>query len=149
MKPSEPIGLPAVDRLVELEAPNLHDYITAVSEYVRNSRRLSSGQSKAAQIRLSGALARVLAVELVSFTPSMSPVAGEREVSGALRIAKADISEDPCVGRSEVGRRNQTGEPRRRASDLEPLWRHPNLCSQLASQVSICRCRRPTYNPDL
>jgi len=46
-----------------------------------------------AQIRLSGALARVLVLELHGKIPSMHAIAGEREVSGALRVVKADVSE--------------------------------------------------------
>jgi hypothetical protein len=89
-----PTGLPAVDRLARLQhPPTLDDYIEAVSEYVRKSSRLSAGQAKAAQIRLSAALGNTLAAELRAAAPDMQPVAGERDVSGALRIVKGDVSE--------------------------------------------------------
>lgn len=91
----EPTGLPSVDRLATLSSPTILDYVTAASEYVRMARRLSDGQRKAAQIRLSDALGKALLIELRGRLPNMSPdaVAGEREVSGALRNAKVDITE--------------------------------------------------------
>jgi hypothetical protein len=89
----EPTGLRKVDRLAGLRPPTLSDYVAAVSEYVRNSNRLAAGPLKAAQIRLSGALGLALKDELEQRLPNLNAHAGERSVSGALRVVKADLSE--------------------------------------------------------
>jgi hypothetical protein len=97
MKPaaSAPTGLPAVDRLATLNAPTLDDYLDGVSEYVRLRTTITDGQAKAAQIRLSGALGSALADELEDQLDdkNASLYAGERNVSGALRVVRADVSE--------------------------------------------------------
>lgn len=92
MIPPAPTGLPLVDHLAGLSAPTLADYIAAVSEYVLNSP-MPATTAKAAQIRLSAGLALALKGELQQQLPAMKPHAGERDVSGALRIVKADVSE--------------------------------------------------------
>ena len=94
MRPTDPTGLAAVDALPQLAMPTIADYVHAASEYVRLSRTLTDGQRKAAQIRLSACLARTLAVALHSAEPSITAIPGERDVSGALRIVKADVSEN-------------------------------------------------------
>jgi len=89
-----PVGLSGVDRLQELVEPHLQDYITGVSEYVRGEGGLEKGQKKAAQIRLSAALGRILVVELGRIIPRLTRAhAGERKIAGALRTANADVSE--------------------------------------------------------
>lgn len=90
-----PTGLALVDHLAVLTTPSVADYVEAASDYVRSARDLADSQKKAAQIRLSAALARALLAELRAQLPNMGPNAtsGERNVSGALRIAKADLSE--------------------------------------------------------
>jgi hypothetical protein len=90
-KPLEPTGLPCVDRLEGLPDTTLLDYLSAVSEYVREEERCL--KKKAAQVRLSNALGRVLVSELRVLVPRLQATAGEREVSGALRVVKADVSE--------------------------------------------------------
>ena len=65
----------------------------AVSAYVRESSRLDAGPKKAAQIRLSHALARSLETELRQRLPGADLYVGERKVAGALRTVNADVSE--------------------------------------------------------
>lgn len=89
----EPTGLASVDALESIERPTLDDYVVAASEYVRRHRDRNASQKKKAQIRLSAGLARVLVRELKAQFKGMEPLAGERDVSGALRVAKADVSE--------------------------------------------------------
>lgn len=86
-------GLAKVDELSGRESPILQDYIDAVSEYVRESDGLSDSASKTAQIALSAGLGRVLRAELMARHPKMRPHAGEVDVAGALRTARADVSE--------------------------------------------------------
>ncbi len=92
---SGPVGLSLVDRLDGLDPCTLDDYVKAVSEYVRRVRSLSEGAKKAAQVRLSGALGHVLLAELRQRLPEgfRDARSGEQMVSGALRTAKADVSE--------------------------------------------------------
>lgn len=90
---ADPTGLPLVDRLEGLAEPDLADDLAGVSEYGREHARLDRGQAKAAQIRLSTALARALVRELRRELPALSALVGEREVAGALRTVKADVSE--------------------------------------------------------
>ncbi len=88
------IGVPAVDRLAEITHPLLDDYVLGASAYVHAAPRLSSGPKKAAQIRLSAALAHALKGELAERVPVMGRAhAGEKRVSGALRVGQADLSE--------------------------------------------------------
>jgi hypothetical protein len=84
-----------VDRLDGLEPVTLDDYLRGVSEYVRSARGISDGARKAAQVRLSGALGRALLGELQErLTDELRyALTGEHLVSGALRAAKADVSE--------------------------------------------------------
>jgi hypothetical protein len=87
------VGLPLVDRLVHLGQCALEDYLAGASEYIRESGRLTVGQKKAAQIRLSWALGQALLRRLRERLPLPHATAGEREVSGALRVARADVCE--------------------------------------------------------
>ena len=91
--PGDPTGLAKVDRLVGLDSPTINDYIEGVSEYVRERSKITDGQAKAAQIRLSAALALALVSDLRKHIPDLAAEVGERQVSGALRIVKADVSE--------------------------------------------------------
>lgn len=91
--PGDPTGLPKVDRLAGLDSPTINDYIKGVSEYVRGRSTITDGQAKAAQIRLSAALALALVADLRKHLPDLAAEVGERDVSGALRIVKADVSE--------------------------------------------------------
>ena len=92
-------GLPLVDGLAGLLRVELQDYVRAVSQYVLASEfpgkeTLTDGQKKAAQIRLSNGLGRALAAQLQQINPQITGLfAGERDVAGALRIARADVSE--------------------------------------------------------
>jgi hypothetical protein len=91
--PGDPTGLAKVDRLAGLDSPTIDDYIKGVSEYVRRRSKITDGQAKAAQIRLSAALALALVADLRKHIPDLAAEVGERQVSGALRIVKADVSE--------------------------------------------------------
>ncbi len=91
-----PTGLPNVDLLADLSDDHcdLAAYLTAVSEYVRKSDTLDASRKKAAQIRLSNALARAFVRDLRVELPGLKNVAiGETKVSGALRTVNADVSE--------------------------------------------------------
>lgn len=86
-------SLALVDGLSVNETPVLQDYISAVSEYVREAASLTAQQSKQAQIALSGGLGRALAGELTAKVARIQPHPGELNVAGALRTARADVSE--------------------------------------------------------
>lgn len=89
-----PLGLPKLDSAVDIDRPSIDDYVSAASEYVLRSSQLDAGAKKAAQIRLSALLARVLAKDLAASIPSPTDFfVGERQVSGALRNVQADVSE--------------------------------------------------------
>jgi hypothetical protein len=87
-----PTGLAKVDRLAGLSSVTLGDYVAGASEYVQ-----TGSQSKAAQIRLSSALGRVVLAELNAALPHLRGTAGEHNVSGALRTVKADVSESNAL----------------------------------------------------
>ena len=86
-------GYAALDALAVAAGPTLQDYVDAVSDYVLNAKAMSDSVRKRAQIALSGGLGRAVRGELVARVPSMKPHAGERNVAGALRFARADVSE--------------------------------------------------------
>ncbi len=90
-----PTGIPEIDRLAETSECTIHDYVGGVSAYVRGSAKLDSGPKKAAQIRLSSALARALANELGKQLPRLRNrlTTHEQKVAGGLRTANADVSE--------------------------------------------------------
>jgi hypothetical protein len=99
-KPSKPkplkqtsTGIASVDALSVDPSPTLQTYLDAVSEYVRNAPTRLASPAKGAQIALSSGLGRVLRSELVAKVPRMDPHAGELNVAGALRTARADVSE--------------------------------------------------------
>jgi len=93
-KPVEPTGLALVDGLATVERPTIGDYCKASAEYVRHASVIGAGKSKAAQIRLSNALALVTIKDLEGHGLDLSAAfAGEREVGGGLRSVKADVSE--------------------------------------------------------
>jgi hypothetical protein len=87
------VGLEQVDRLETCEPCFLSDYLRGASEYVRRGPGLAAGPKKAAQIRLSTGLARALVTDLRTRLPVIRAVAGEVDVAGALRTARADVSE--------------------------------------------------------
>ena len=90
----EPTGLSLVDGLVVMERPTIEDYCLASAEYIRNATELGPKKGKAAQIRLSNALAQVTLADLRDRgSPLDRAVAGERNVGGGLRSVKADVSE--------------------------------------------------------
>lgn len=90
----EPTGLELVDGLTSMERPTIDDYCRASAEYIRNATELGAKKGKAAQIRLSNALAEVTLADLRDRAPGFDhAVAGEREVGGGLRNVKADVSE--------------------------------------------------------
>lgn len=91
-KPVEPTGLPLVDGLAILERPTIEDYCRASAEYIREVSGIRT--AKAAQIRLSNALAAVALADLRDAGLALPQAfAGEREVGGGLRSVKADVSE--------------------------------------------------------
>lgn len=93
-KPLVPTSIISIDSLATKSPCTLQDYIAAVSDYVKQNKNLDDGQKKSAQIRLSNGLAHALAEALKSRLPQMGNVkAAETPVSGALRIARADVSE--------------------------------------------------------
>jgi hypothetical protein len=99
-KEVEPTGLLLVDALAGLPQCSMADYLSAASEYIKLSstidpdERRARRKKKAAQIRLSNALGRVLAEQLRERLPELrGAVVGERTVSGALRSTRADVSE--------------------------------------------------------
>lgn len=91
--PNDPTNFVQVDRVHKLPIPTLHDYVQAVSDYIANRDQRTDGEQKAAQIRLSAALGRYLLDELSQRLPNLKGEAGERDVSGALRVVRADVSE--------------------------------------------------------
>lgn len=90
-----PTGIQEIDRLAEAQNCTIHDYVAGVSAYVRGSSKLGSGPKKAAQIRLSNALARALANELGKRLPKLRSrlATHEQKVAGGLRTVNADVSE--------------------------------------------------------
>lgn len=93
-KPVSPTGLPLVDGLSAIAAPTIDDYCRAAAEYIREASVVGADKSKAAQIRLSNALASVTVSNLEWRGLDLRlAVAGEREVGGGLRSVKADVSE--------------------------------------------------------
>lgn len=92
-KELEPTGIGEIDRLEALDECAIEDYVGAVSAYVRQSSDLPDGPKKAAQIRMSNALARALQTDLIKELPKIRLHVGEKKVSGALRTVNADVSE--------------------------------------------------------
>lgn len=94
-KNPDPTGVAEIDRLATLSPCAIQDYVTGVSAYVRHGSTLAAGPKKAAQIRLSNALARSLADELSTMLPRLKGklVTDEQKVAGGLRTANADVSE--------------------------------------------------------
>lgn len=86
-------GIPSVDTLSIASWPALEDYVEAVSHYVLQAPHITGGQAKTAQIALSAGLGRVLLGQLKAKIPTLIGYAGERTVAGALRTARADVSE--------------------------------------------------------
>ncbi len=60
----DPIGLALVDGLGLLDRPTIGDYCAAAAEYIREATVVGSKKGKAAQIRLSNSLARVMVADL-------------------------------------------------------------------------------------
>ena len=87
------LALRPIDALSVNEHPSIQDYVGAVSDYVVNAPGLTPSQSKQAQIALSAGLGRALSDELVAQVPRIRPHPGELNVAGALRNARADVSE--------------------------------------------------------
>lgn len=94
-KTLDPTGIAAIDSLASLSPMTVDDYVAGVSAYIRQQSTLESGPKKAAQIRLSNALARALADELSVKLPHVKGrlVTDEQKVAGGLRTANADVSE--------------------------------------------------------
>lgn len=90
----EQTGLPLVDELAGLARPTIDDYCRASAAYIRHATGIGAERGKAAQIRLSKALAVITLADLQQQGPDLSEAfAGERDVGGGLRTAKADVSE--------------------------------------------------------
>jgi|SRR5947209_5452326 len=90
----EPTGLPLVDGLTGLPRPLIDDYCGAAAEYIRGTSSIGAKKSKAAQIRLSNALAAVTLADLrAAGLDLVNAFAGEREIGGGHRSVKADVSE--------------------------------------------------------
>ena len=93
-KPVEPTGLSLVDGLAGLSPPTIEDYCKAAAEYIRQATVVGSAKRKAAQIRLSNALAVITVADLERHGLDLAlAFAGERDVGGGLRTVKADVSE--------------------------------------------------------
>ena len=61
MSPAKkPTGLKLVDAIDAAREPTLQEYAAAASEYIKSAYDLADGPKKAAQIRLSKALGRVV-----------------------------------------------------------------------------------------
>ena len=89
-----PTGLALVDGLARLDSPTIDDYSRAAAEHIRMASNVGSGSGKAAQIRLSQALAVVAVRDLrQAGARILDAVSAEREVGGGLRSVKADVSE--------------------------------------------------------
>ncbi len=89
-----PTGLPLVDGLSVNPRPTIADYCAASAEYIRQASGLTQGRSKAAQIRLSNALAQVTLLDVRARGPALAVAhVGEHDVGGGLRTVKADVSE--------------------------------------------------------
>jgi len=93
-----PTDVPELETAATLGKPALADYAKAASAYVLRSPTLGDKSKKAAQLKLSLVLGRVLAHDLQKAAPGLigtsgDLVAGERKVSGALRTVNADVSE--------------------------------------------------------
>lgn len=94
VKPLEPTGLPLVDGLSSLPAPTIDDYCRASAEYIRQATVVGRDKGKAAQIRLSNALAAITIRDIQGQGVNLSKaLPGERDVGGGLRTVKADVSE--------------------------------------------------------
>jgi hypothetical protein len=93
----KPSGLASVDDLLGLAVPTLQNYIDASSDYIDAASSLTDGQKKAAQIRLSNCLGRVMLVDLRNAIGGVDPLpdaqAGEVEVGGGLRSAQSDVTD--------------------------------------------------------
>jgi len=91
----EPTGLEFIDNLQAMQRPTIEDYCRASAEYIRRASELGTMKGKAAQIRLSNALAAITIQDLRERAVEgfEDAVAGEREVGGGLRNVKADVSE--------------------------------------------------------
>jgi hypothetical protein len=89
-----PTSIAAIDDLASKKTVAVTDYVRAVSAYVKDSDKLTPGQKKSAQIRLSNALGNAFAHALQQRTSKLKgATVGETKVSGALRTANADVSE--------------------------------------------------------
>jgi hypothetical protein len=90
-----PTGVAEIDKLATLSPCTIQDYVKGVSAYVRQGSTLSAGPKKAAQIRLSNALARSLAHDLTIQLPRLQGrlITDEQKVAGGLRTTNADVSE--------------------------------------------------------
>ena len=86
-------GISAVDSLSVNARPAIIDYVEAVSHYVLQAPHLTPSDAKTAQIALSAGLGRVLLTALQAKIPTLDAFAGEQTVAGALRTARADVSE--------------------------------------------------------
>ena len=91
--PERILGLIELDALADKEDPVINEYVKAVSEYVLSAPTLNNRVKKAAQIRLSHILGRALASALAQAPRPVTVHVGEREVAGALRVMKADVSD--------------------------------------------------------
>ena len=90
----EPTNVDALDKLANLETCSLDQYINAASAYVLQQSRLTKGQKKAGQIRLSNALGKAFVTDLnKKLSRPINVTVGERPVAGALRPVKADVTE--------------------------------------------------------
>lgn len=94
----EPTGLDLIDGLPLLDRPTIEDYCGASAQYIRNATELGTRKGKAAQIRLSNALAAITLADLRARGLGLdNAVAREREVGGGLRNVKADVSEISAI----------------------------------------------------
>jgi hypothetical protein len=86
-------GIAALDSLAQSSTPTIDDYVSGASAYVLAAPDLSASTAKIGQIALSAGLARAIVTGLVVRLPKLHAYPRERTVAGALRTARADVSE--------------------------------------------------------
>lgn len=94
-RPRDPLpgSMTLCQAIASIDSPTIEQYVAASSEYILQSASLSDSVKKRCQILLSAALARSLRDSLRARATAIRPVAGERDVSGALRIVRLDLTE--------------------------------------------------------
>jgi hypothetical protein len=97
-KPAEPTGLALVDGLAALVHPTVEEYCAASAEYIREATALGAQKGKAAQPRLSRALAVVTLADVRAATGLAMPLAFAGPVVVFDRLTGEIHSRLPPVG---------------------------------------------------